>query len=53
MANPKTGIRKTMQPGWTFPIPLVARFLVICERKMIKPSTLISQILLQWVEENE
>ena len=53
MAAPKTGIRSTMQPGWTFPIPLVAQFLAVCKRRMVKPSQLISQILREWLEKNE
>ena len=53
MAAPKTGVRSTMQPGWTFPIPLVTRFLTVCKKRMTKPSALISQILREWLDENE
>ena len=53
MADPKTGIRSTMQPGWTFPIPLVDQFLAVCKRRMVKPSQLATQILREWLEKNE
>lgn len=53
MAVLKTGVRTTMQPGWTFPIPLVAQFLAVCKRRMVKPSQLATQIIREWLEKNE
>ena len=45
--------RTTTQMSWTIPIELVPRFLAIVKRKMMKPSHVITQLILKWVEENE
>lgn len=52
MASPNS-VRTTGVPGWTVPLVLIPRFVAIAQRKMMKPSQLLTQILLKFIEENE
>ena len=51
MASPNS-VRTTKQMPWTIPIALIAPFLAICEKKMMKPSHVITQLIREWVEKN-
>ena len=41
------------QVGWSIPSVLIQRLGAVAERKMMKPSHLFTQILLEWLERNE
>ena len=51
MASPNS-VRTTKQMPWTVPIPLIAPFLAICEKKIMKPSRDSAQLIREWVEKN-
>ena len=45
-------VRKTKQMGWTFNPELIVRIQAAAEAKMLKPSHLITTILLEWLDRN-
>ena len=45
--------KTTMQVGYTLPIDLVPRFNAIASKKMLKPSHLLTTLILDFVEAQE
>ena len=52
MASPNS-VRTTTKPGWTLPLDFIPRFAAIAERRRMKPSQLFTQLIRQFLEENE
>ena len=53
MAPAKTGIRTTTKPGWTIPIDFIDRFAAIALKRRMKPSQLLTQLIREFLEQNE
>ena len=52
MASPNS-VRTTAKPNWTVPLDFIPRFIAIADRKRMKPSQLLTQVLIKFFEENE
>ena len=52
MASPNS-VRTTAKPNWTLPLDFILRFAAIAEKRRMKPSQLFTQLIRQFLEENE
>ena len=44
--------RTTSQTSWTYPIALIARFNTYCESRMVRPSHVLTTLILEFLEKN-